>query len=51
MGACDQARDKIAPELTPDSPTVRVKGLALMAGVTGIRRPMPGQEKSRWRRR
>ena len=43
MGAFDQARDKVAPALTSDSPTVRVKGLALMAAVTVTRKPMPGQ--------
>jgi hypothetical protein len=45
MGAFDQARDKVEPQLGPDSPTVRVKGLALMAGVTVKRRPMPGEER------
>jgi DUF1707 SHOCT-like domain len=39
MGAFDQARDKVAPELGPDSPLVRVNGFALMAGVTVQRRP------------
>ena len=43
MGAFDQARDKVTPDLTADSPTVRVKGVALMAGVTVVRKPMPGQ--------
>ena len=43
MGAFDQGRDKVAPNLTADSPTVRVKGVALMAGVTVVRKPMPGQ--------
>jgi hypothetical protein len=47
MGAFDQARDKVQPDLTADSPTVRVKGVALMAGVTVQRRPMPGQSKRR----
>ena len=42
MGAFDQGRDKVAPNIGPDSPTVRVKGVALMAGVTVQRRPMPG---------
>ena len=35
MGAFDQGRDKVAPNLTADSPTVRVKGVALMAGRHG----------------
>ncbi|MGI8645047.1 MAG: DUF1707 SHOCT-like domain-containing protein [Nocardioides sp.] len=43
MGAFDHARDKVAPALTPDSPTVRVKGVALMAAVTVVRKPMPGE--------
>jgi hypothetical protein len=42
MGAFDQARDKVEPNVGPDSPTVRVKGIALMSGVTVQRRPMPG---------
>jgi hypothetical protein len=49
MGAFDQARDKVAPELGPDSPLVRVNGFALMAGVTVQRRPMPGQRRSKRR--
>ncbi len=43
MGAFDQGRDKVAPNLTADSPTVRVKGVALMAGVSVVRKPMPGE--------
>ena len=43
MGAFDQGRDKVAPDITADSPTVRVKGVALMAGVTVVRKPMPGE--------
>jgi hypothetical protein len=46
MGAFDQGRDKVEPNLTADSPTVRVKGVALMAGVTVQRRPMPGQKRT-----
>ena len=47
MGAFDQARDKVQPELGPDSPLVRVTGFALMAAVTVQRRPMPGQRRRR----
>ena len=47
MGAFDQGKDKVAPDLGPDSPTVRVKGVALMSGVTVQRRPMPGKNKRR----
>jgi hypothetical protein len=49
MGAFDQARDKVRPELGPDSPLVRVTGFALMAGVTVQRRPMPGQRRRKRR--
>ena len=48
MGAFDQGRDKVEPQLTADSPVVRVKGVALMAGVTVTRKPPPGQQK-RWK--
>ena len=47
LGGFDHARDKVAPVLGPDSPTVRVKGVALMAGVTVQRRPMPGPPRRR----
>jgi hypothetical protein len=47
MGGFEQARDKVAPAVGPDSPIVRVKGVALMAGVSVQRRPMPGQ-KPKW---
>ncbi len=47
MGGFDQARDKVEPQIGPDSPTVRVKGVALMAGVTVKRRKMPGEERRR----
>jgi hypothetical protein len=43
MGAFDQGRDKVPAELTADSPVVRVKGVALMAGVTVTRKGPPGQ--------
>ena len=38
MGDFSQGRDKTPPRLTADSPVVRVKGVALMSGVTVIRR-------------
>ena len=47
MGGFDQARDKVEADLGPDSPVVRVTGLALMAGVTVQRRPMPGERRRR----
>ena len=34
MGEFHQAKDKVAPALGPDSPIVRVKGMALMGSVT-----------------
>ncbi len=43
MGAFDQARDKVPAEVTADSPVVRVKGVALMSGVTVTRKGPPGQ--------
>ena len=49
MGAFDQARDKVTPELGPDSPLVRVSGFALMAGITVHRKPMPGERRRRRR--
>ena len=45
MGDFDQARDKVEPQLRPDSPTVRVKGVALMGAVTVKRRAMPDEER------
>jgi hypothetical protein len=45
MGSFDQARDKVEAQLGTDSPTIRVKGVALMAGVTVKRKPMPGEER------
>lgn len=53
MGDYSQGRDKVAPEITPDSPLVRVKGIALMGAVNVVRKPLPGQKKELpgWRRR
>lgn len=52
MGDFSQARDRVEPDLGPDSPVVRVKGFALMGGVAVKRRPMPGEGRDRpWRRR
>jgi hypothetical protein len=44
MGDFSEARSKVAPELGPDSPVVRVRGLALMAGVSVRRKAMPGEK-------
>lgn len=38
MGDFSQARDKVPPEIGPDSPRLRVRGLALMGSVTVKRR-------------
>jgi hypothetical protein len=43
MGDFSEARSKVAAELTPDSPVVRVRGMALMAGVSVKRKAMPGE--------
>jgi hypothetical protein len=45
MGEFHQAKDKVAPELSPDSPVVRVKGMALMGSVSVQRQPPPGTPK------
>ena len=45
MGEFHQAKDKVAPQLGPDSPVVRVKGMALMASVSVQRLPPPGTPK------
>ena len=50
MGDFSEARSKVDPELTPDSPVVRVRGLALMGAVNVRRKPMPGESRRRLRR-
>ena len=47
MGAFDQGRDKVPAEIAEDSPVVRVKGIALMVGVTVTRKGPPGQLRRR----
>ena len=47
MGDFSQTKDKVPAELDATSPVVRVKGLALMAGVNVTRKAMPGQGKKR----
>ena len=42
MGDYGQARDRVPAEIGPDSPTVRVRGLALMGSVQVQRLPAPG---------
>jgi hypothetical protein len=50
MGAFDQGRDTVEADLRPDSPIVRVTGLAIMSGVTVQRRPMPDEDDGGRRR-
>ena len=45
MGDYGQARDKAPAELGPDSPVVRVRGVALMGSVQVQRLPAPGTPK------
>jgi hypothetical protein len=39
MGGFDEARPKVAPDVRPDAPLVRVRGVAIMGAVTVQRRP------------
>ncbi len=45
LGDYGQGKDKVAADIGPDSPTVRVKGLALMGSVSVSRLPPPGTPK------
>ena len=47
MGDFSEGRSKVPADLRPDSPVVRVKGLALMAGVNVKRKDLPGTTKNR----
>ncbi|MGB0099837.1 MAG: DUF1707 domain-containing protein [Nocardioides sp.] len=47
MGAFEQSRDKVAPQLSADSPVVRVRGSAIMGAVSVVRKGPP----RKWRRR
>ncbi len=47
MGDFSESRPKVPAELGPDSPVVRIRGMALMAAVTVQRKPMPGEKKPR----
>lgn len=51
MGSFEQSRDKVEPALGPDSPVVRITGLALMGAVTVKRRAQPGEPGEPRRRR
>lgn len=45
MGGFAQDRDRVEAQLDQNSPIVRVKGVALMGGVSVVRKPMPGERK------
>jgi hypothetical protein len=45
MGDYTQGKDKVPAEVGPDSPTVRVRGMALMGSVNVQRLPEPGTPK------
>lgn len=47
MGDFSESRPKVPAELSPDSPVVRIRGMALMASVNVQRKPMPGEPKRR----
>jgi hypothetical protein len=51
MGDYSESTSKTPLEAAPDSPVVRVKGLALMGAVNVKRRPMPGERGRRLRLR
>jgi Cell wall-active antibiotics response 4TMS YvqF len=42
MGEFSQGKDKTPPRLSESSPTVRLRGVALMGSVTVVRQPPPG---------
>lgn len=46
MGDYGQAKDRVPAELGPDSPTVRVRGVALMGSVQVQRLPAPGTPRT-----
>ena len=45
MGEFTQQKDKTPAEIGPDSPTVRIRGMALMGSVNVQRQPAPGTPK------
>ena len=52
MGGYSAPSDDVPARLTADSPTVHVKGVAIMGGVNVVRRPMPDDDTTPgWRRR
>jgi len=52
MGGYSGPRSDAELQLTADSPTVHIKGVAIMGGVTVVRKRMPGEDKTPgWRYR
>jgi hypothetical protein len=52
MGGYSGPKSDPEVRLTADSPTVHVRGFAIMGGVTVVRKPMPGEDKTPgWRHR
>jgi hypothetical protein len=52
MGGYSAPRSGPDETLRADSPTVRVKGIAIMGGVDVVRKGMPGEDKTPgWRYR
>jgi hypothetical protein len=52
MGGFSAPRSDPEVRLTADSPTVHVRGFAIMGGVSVVRKPMPGEDKTPgWRHR
>jgi hypothetical protein len=52
MGGYSGPGSDAAARLTADSPVVHVKGVAIMGGVSVVRRPMPGEDTTPgWRHR
>jgi len=45
MGEFGHGKDKVPAEVGPDSPTIRVRGMAMMGSVTVQRQPAPGTPK------
>lgn len=47
MGAFEQSRDKVEPQVTAESPVVRVRGVAIMGAVSVVRKGPPRQRRQR----
>lgn len=45
LGDYTMGKDKVRPDLRPDSPVIRVRGMSLMGSVTAQRVPAPGTRK------